>query len=106
MPEDDPQLKALNDRFDRFESNVMSKLDLLTDAMVKLARTEEKLVAMENDRTNMHNRMNRFSEKLDNVERKSDDNTRTVATVNKLFWICITAMVGTILATFFGVGPT
>jgi hypothetical protein len=40
--------------------------------------------------------MNRFSEKLDNIEKKVDDNNRTVAIINKLFWIVLVASSGAI----------
>jgi uncharacterized protein Yka (UPF0111/DUF47 family) len=86
----------INSRFDRIET----KLDKLSEAMVSLARTEEKIMAMENDRANQMNRMNRFSEKLDNIEKKCDDNARTVSTINKLFWVVIIAVVGVIVQQY------
>jgi uncharacterized protein Yka (UPF0111/DUF47 family) len=86
----------INNRFDRIET----KLDKLSEAMVSLARTEEKIMAMENDRANQMNRMNRFSEKLDNIEKKCDDNARTVSTINKLFWVVIIAVVGVIVQQY------
>ena len=101
----DDKLNALNDRFDRFEDKMTSKLDVLADAMVKLARTEEKLVAIENDRSNQVQRLNRLSEKLDSIDKKVDDNARTVETINKLFWIVATSSIGVVLAAIFNVGP-
>jgi uncharacterized protein Yka (UPF0111/DUF47 family) len=86
----------INSRFDRIET----KLDKLSEAMVSLARTEEKIMAMENDRANQMNRMNRFSEKLDNIEKKCDDNARTVSTINKLFWVVIIAVVGVLVQQY------
>ena len=99
------KISSLNDRFDRFEDKVMSKLDVLTEAMVKLARTEEKLLAIENDRANQTQRLNRLSEKLDSIDKKVDDNARTVDTINKLFWIVATSSIGIILAAIFNIGP-
>jgi len=86
----------INNRFDRIET----KLDKLSEAMVSLARTEEKIMAMENDRANQMNRMNRFSEKLDNIEKKCDDNARTVSTINKLFWVAIVAVIGVMVQQY------
>ena len=40
--------------------------------------------------------MNRFSEKLDQIEKKVDDNHRTVSTINRLFWILLIASAGAI----------
>jgi hypothetical protein len=33
--------------------------------------------------------MNKFSEKLDIIEKKCDENAHTVNVINKLFWIAI-----------------
>lgn len=86
----------IGNRFDRIET----KLDKLSDAMISLARTEEKIMAMETDRANQMNRMNRFSEKLDSIEKKCDDNQRTVSTINKLFWVVIIAVVGVMVQQY------
>ena len=47
-------------RLDKIEE----KIDRLTDAMVSIARAEEKLAQMEQNYTASYDRMNRFSEKL------------------------------------------
>lgn len=86
----------INNRFDRIET----KLDKLSEAMVSLARTEEKIMAMETDRSNQIQRMNRFSEKLDTIEKKCDDNARTVATINKLFWLVASAVIAILVKEF------
>ena len=87
---------VISNRFDRIET----KLDKLSDAMVSLARTEEKLASLETDRANQMQRMNRFSEKLDSIEKKCDDNARTVSTINKLFWVVIIAIVGVMVQQY------
>ena len=53
------------ERLDRIEF----KLDQMAEVMVSLARVEEKLQASEEVRTNALSRMNRFSEKLDEIEK-------------------------------------
>ena len=42
--------------------------------------------------------MNKFSSKLDDIEKKVDDNCRTVGTINKLFWVGLVAISGSIAA--------
>lgn len=79
-------------RLDRIEA----KIDKLTDAMVSVARAEEKLVNMEQKYAAQYDRMNKFSEKLDELERIVTTNAATVNTINKLFWIAIIAMAGAI----------
>jgi hypothetical protein len=74
-------------RLDRIEE----KIDKLSDAMISLARAEEKLIAIEKNNHANFERMNRFSQKLDTIEDKVNDNARTVSLINKMFWIAISA---------------
>ena len=61
-------------RLDRIEE----KLDRLTDAMVAMARAEEKIIALQDDHENMRERLNKLSVKLDEIQKSVDDNSRTV----------------------------
>lgn len=81
-------------RLDRIEA----KIDQLTEAMVSLARAEEKLAGLKEDHDRAFERLNRFSAKLDEIEKKVDDNARTVQVINKLFWAAIVAISGSIAA--------
>lgn len=84
-------------RLDRIEE----KIDRLADAMIALARAEEKLIAIEkNNHANME-RMNRFSMKLDDIEKKVDDNARTVLIINKIALIVGTGLVGGLIKLFW-----
>jgi len=74
-------------RLDRIEE----KIDKLSDAMISLARAEEKLIAIEKNNHANFERMNRFSQKLDIIEDKVNDNARTVSLINRMFWIAISA---------------
>ena len=83
-----------NTRLDRIEE----KLDKLTDAMVSMARAEEKISGLQDDHDKMYQRMNRFSEKLDVIEKKVDENSRTVNLINKVVFAAVVAAVGTYVA--------
>ena len=83
-----------NNRLDRIEE----KLDKLTDAMVSMARAEEKISGLQDDHDKMYQRMNRFSEKLDVIEKKVDENSRTVNLINKVVYAAVVAAVGTYVA--------
>ena len=74
-------------RLDRIEE----KIDKLSDAMISLARAEEKLIAIEKKNHANFDRMNRFSQKLDDIEDKVIDNTRTISVITKMFWLVIGA---------------
>ena len=81
-------------RLDKIEE----KIDRLTDAMVSIARAEEKLAQMQQNYTASYDRMNRFSEKLDIIEEQVRNNAHTVGIINKLFWAAIVAALGAIAA--------
>jgi len=76
-------------RFDRLED----KLDKLAEALVALARVEEKMIALDRNNQNNYERMNRFSQKLDEIEKKVDDNAHTVAIINKVVYLIGAAIV-------------
>jgi uncharacterized protein Yka (UPF0111/DUF47 family) len=84
-------------RLDRIED----KIDKLSDAMVSLARAEEKLIAIEKNNHSAVERMNRFSQKLDAIEKKVDENAHTVGLINRLFWVVIVAAAGAVASSFW-----
>jgi len=84
-------------RLDRIEE----KIDRLSEAMISIARAEEKLVAMEAKYSHQYDRMNRFSEKLDTLTIKVEENARTSAVFQKAFWVFFTALIGGLVANFY-----
>jgi len=84
-------------RLDRIEV----KIDKLSDAMISLARAEEKLIAIEQNNHTNFERLNRFSAKLDDIEKKVDDNARTVQIINRLFWIVAVAIASVVVSQHF-----
>jgi|TARA_R110000823_G_scaffold232280_1_gene358803 hypothetical protein len=81
-------------RLDRIEA----KIDKLSDALIAIARTEEKLIQMELKNSANYDRMNKFSQKLDDIEKSVADNAATVGLINKLFWVAVVAISGSIAA--------
>lgn len=86
-----------NQRLDRIEE----KIDKLSDAMISLARAEEKLIAIEKNNHAHYERMNRFSQKLDHIEKQVDDNARTVKIINSVMYALVVAVVGAIVKQFW-----
>ena len=84
-------------RFDRIEA----KLDKLAEVVVTMARAEEKISALSNDHDKMHERLNKLSAKLDDIEVKVVKNSQTTATIHKLFWVVIAAVVAAVTAQVF-----
>ena len=75
---------------------IEAKIDKLADAMIKIARAEEKLLNMEQKYSASYDRMNKFSSKLDDLEKIVTENSATVNTINKLFWVALIAMAGAV----------
>ena len=90
-------MEVLGQRLDRIED----KLDKLADAMVAMARAEEKLEALHNEHNKMYERVNRLSAKLDDIESGVQENSNTVKVINKLFWVAIIAASGAIAANIW-----
>ena len=78
-------------RLDRIEQ----KIDKLADAMISLARAEEKIIALQDDHDNMRDRMNKLSVKLDEIQKTCDENARTVSIINKVVYVAVAAAIGT-----------
>jgi len=87
-------MSETEDRLTRIEQ----KVDKLGEAMISMARAEEKITGLKTDYDKMYERMNKLSAKLDDIQYKVDENARTVNLVNKLFWVVIIAAVGSISA--------
>ncbi len=87
-------------RLDRIEN----KIDKLSDAMVSLARTEEKILSLEADRVTQNTRLNSQSSRITEIEKLTTDNVKTVRAINRVFWTIITTFSVTVLGKFiFGI---
>jgi len=89
--------EANQKRLDRIEE----KIDKLSEAMVLIARTDEKLVAMEQKYSAQYDRMNRFSQKLDDIEKKVTENSQTLTNLGTFVWILVTAIVGAVVMQYY-----
>lgn len=81
-------------RLDRIEE----KIDKLADAMISLARAEEKILSLQGDHENMRERLNKLSVKLDEIQKSVDDNARTVSLINKVVYAAMVAAIGAYVA--------
>ena len=76
-----------SERLDRIEN----KLDKLPEAIISIARAEEKIISMEKF---MHQQMDQILEqgkRLEDVEKRVFANASTINIINKLFWIVMAA---------------
>ena len=84
-------------RLDRIEE----KLDRLTEAMISLARAEERIANLQEDHENMYKRINLIQTSLNCMEKKIDDNARTVSIINRIAYAIIITIAGYIADQWF-----
>ena len=82
-------------RFDRIEN----QLTQLSEAMVTLARNEEKIIAVQEQISQHSVRLNRHSEKLDDIVDDVNSNKFT----SKIVWAVLVAMIGTVTSMIMGI---
>jgi phosphoglycerate-specific signal transduction histidine kinase len=84
-------------RLDRIES----KIDKLAEAIISLARAEEKLVQLENDKKFLMEKMVKFEERLLHVERNTSETASSLSFINRFFWIGMSAIGATVIGMWF-----
>lgn len=97
---DKSKQEVTDERLDRIES----KIDKLSETVISLARAEEKLIALEEDKKILMDRMIKIEDRVLTNEKKTDENSMTISVINKVFWIVLTAMVGVYIGSYFVAG--
>ena len=78
------------DRLDRIEG----KVDKLADAVVEMARMEERLVTLSKRIDNAEALVKKRDDRLDEMERQSLVRGQKIAFAEHLFWLVVTGAVG------------
>lgn len=76
------------------------KIDRLSEAVVQLARMEERMVTLFNRMDKYDEEHDRIETRVDNLENTSTKRGTVFDAVNKSFWIVITALVSSIFWIF------
>ena len=79
-----------DDRLDRIEG----KVDKLSDAVVEMARMEERLVTVYKRIDNVEALLNKMDDRLDQMERQALVRGQKIAFAERLFWMVVTGAVG------------
>jgi prefoldin subunit 5 len=90
----------VDQRLDRIEA----KIDKLAEAIVSIARAEEKLVSLENDKKFLMERMIKMEERVNVVEKKTDDNTSAISIIQRITWIAISTAVAAAAGAYIHFG--
>ena len=89
-------MAAEDKRLDRIEN----KIDKLADAVVALARDEEKLINIEEDiKTLVKNQIDMQTEQ-DVQDEKIADHDKTIGTIRNVFWIVFSCILTTVVAFY------
>jgi len=80
-------------RLDRIEA----KLDKLGEALIEISRVEEKLLAQTERMARFEYRLDQQETDLDSVAKLVHQNKSSSATLERFFWIIITALVSSLL---------
>jgi len=93
------QLNTEEQRLARIET----KIDKLSDAMIDLARAEEKLINIDKTSQQHAERMNRFSARMDVLEEVVNEQGKTVKVMQYVLTLAATAFAGILVKMFFDV---
>lgn len=63
------------------------KLDTIQESMVNLARLEEKLLNIDEDRQRIWETLNHLKVKLEKIEKVSEDSQRTSVVIQRVTWL-------------------
>ena len=82
-------------------ARIEDKIDKLSDAMIDLARAEEKLINIEKANSQHFERMNRFSARMDEIEDNVQEQGKTVKVMQYIIPLSATVFAGVVVKMFF-----
>jgi DNA repair exonuclease SbcCD ATPase subunit len=82
-------------------ARIETKIDKLSDAMIDLARAEEKLINIDKTSQQHAERMNRFSARMDVIEEVVNEQGKTVKVMQYVLTLAATVFAGIIVKMFF-----
>ena len=82
-------------RLDRIEE----KIDRMSEAVIALARAEEKIISLDETTRMILRKMVSQDERLRKVENTQHDNETTIKTIKSVVWTTISALITTAVAT-------
>lgn len=82
-------------------SRIEQKIDKLSDAIVQLARVEEKIADLEVRREEQHQRLNNLSKKIDSIDTHVTTLVEKVNIMQRVGWIVVGVFVTGVSAQFF-----
>lgn len=87
---------VVDNRLDRIEQ----KIDKLSEAIISIARAEEKLVMLENDKKFLMQKMVEIDDRVAVVEKKVDETQGTISIIQRITWIGISTAVAAAIGAY------
>ena len=84
----------MSEKHEQRLEKIEEKLDRLADAVVSIARIEERVATVLKQNDRFFIRMDKMEERVDAVENNSNLNTRSFSFVERFLWICVSSGVG------------
>ena len=84
----------MSDSQDQRLEKIEQKIDRLADAVVSIARIEERVATVLKQNDRFFIRMDKMEERVDAVENSSNLNTRSFSFVERFLWVCVSSGVG------------
>jgi predicted ribosome quality control (RQC) complex YloA/Tae2 family protein len=84
----------MSDTQDQRLEKIEQKIDRLADAVVSIARIEERVATVLKQNDRFFIRMDKMEERVDAVENKSSLNTRSFSFLERFLWVCVSSGVG------------
>ena len=75
-------------------SRMEDKLDKLSEAIISMARMEERLVSVDKRMDKIDDLFKKFDDRMDNIERQAITRGQKIAFAERFFWMILTGAVG------------
>lgn len=90
----------VDQRLDRIET----KIDKLSEAIVMIARAEEKLIQLENDKKFLMERMLNLEERVTVTEKKTEEHSSAISIIQRITWIAVSTAVAAAVGAYLQFG--
>ena len=79
---------------------IEAKIDKLAEAIISLARAEEKLMQLEEDKKFLMGKMIKLEERMEKTDRVLSENSTTISAINRIFWIALSGTIATLIGAY------
>ena len=90
--------RKFNERYEERMDRIEKKLDQLTNAVVSIARAEEKIAVLIEDTQEIKAAVNSHTNRIHQLELDSSQNKSNLKTLYNLFWAVVTGAITVVVA--------